>query len=136
MAVLCAPAGDDLVAALPPDRELKGVDAVADLDLLEEPRRVFGECRRLVEVAVDCLEEARRWTHRLRLPSVRDQAQYAGDARFPKIQSCYGRLASVSWHVRAAVDVHRLSRDVARVVTCAEHHHCGRGVGPWPGPPR
>ena len=44
MAVLGAPGLDDLVAAfLLPDREAEVVDAVADLDLVEQTWRVFGK---------------------------------------------------------------------------------------------
>ena len=58
MTVLGAPGGDDLVAAVAPDRELDGVDRVADLDLVEEALRIVGERSCLVEVQVDRLEEA------------------------------------------------------------------------------
>src|SRR5207244_11065542 len=55
VAVLRQPGGDDLVAAVSPDRKLNGVDGVADLDLIEEALRIVGERSRLVEVYVDRL---------------------------------------------------------------------------------
>src|SRR5215471_12056967 len=59
IAVLRAPGGEDLAAAASPDRELDGVDGVADLDLIQEALRIVRERGRLVEVQVDRLEEAR-----------------------------------------------------------------------------
>src|SRR5262249_34837298 len=53
VAVLGAPGLDDLVPALVPAHgETELVDGVADLDLLEEARRVVEESRRPVEVPV------------------------------------------------------------------------------------
>src|SRR5690606_8794970 len=57
-AVLGPPAVDDLDrAVVPAEREAHVVDGVAGLDLLQETRRVRGQCGGLVEVAVDLLEE-------------------------------------------------------------------------------
>src|SRR5207245_7315727 len=62
--VLGTPAGNDLVAALAPDRELERVNAVTGLDLIEQAAWILGQRRRSLEVDVDGVNEARRSTHR------------------------------------------------------------------------
>jgi hypothetical protein len=57
VAVLDAPARDDLVAAPGADGELERVDAVTDLNLIEQPLRVLCERSRVVEVEGNVVEK-------------------------------------------------------------------------------
>jgi hypothetical protein len=59
MAMLDAPCPHDVNTAVRHAHgKLEPVDAVGQLDLVQEPRRVRGECRRGIEVAMDVVEQA------------------------------------------------------------------------------
>ncbi len=109
MTVLDAPRPDHVDRAVKlPHRELEAVDAVGELDLIQEARRMCGERGGCVEVAVDVVEQAvrvyghgqaRSWQMRvaaLRAPS-RDGLR---EPRLAGLPSRSSPQASEGWRAR------------------------------------
>src|SRR5207244_12180848 len=62
------PSRDDLEPAGAPDGKLERVDAVAQLDLIQQAARILRQRRRLLEIAVDGIERSEEHTSELQSP--------------------------------------------------------------------